>query len=148
MANTFRHNAGFGKRMEYFVISKMLEQGLDVYIPLVDDFGIDAVVRKKDGSFIELQIKARSNDAIFGDAALFSAITHEVRPNYYFVFYSQRMNKTWILSSQEFVDAAYRNKTGKNVAKLSIWFNGRKKDKEHCKPKFDIFLHDNFDIFK
>jgi len=47
MNNTFRHNAGFGKRMEYFVISKMLEQVLDVYIPLIDDFGIDAVVRKR-----------------------------------------------------------------------------------------------------
>jgi len=62
MSNTFSHNAGFGKRMEFFVISKMLEQGLDVYIPLVDDFGIDAIVRKKYGSFVELQIKARSKD--------------------------------------------------------------------------------------
>ena len=78
--------------MEFFVISKMLEQGLDVYIPIVDDFGIDAVIRKKDGSFIELQIKARSNDVKFGDAALFAAITHEVRNNYYFLFYSQLSN--------------------------------------------------------
>ncbi|HKB44733.1 MAG TPA: hypothetical protein VKC90_10090 [Chitinophagaceae bacterium] len=61
MSKTFRHNAGFGKRMEFFVISKMLEQGLDVYIPLVDDFGIDAIVRKGDGSFVELQIKALQN---------------------------------------------------------------------------------------
>ena len=86
MSNTFRNNAGFGKRMEYFVISRMLEQGLDVYTPLIDDFGIDAVVRKKNGSFVELQIKARSKDVLFGDAALFAAITHEQRDNYYFVF--------------------------------------------------------------
>jgi hypothetical protein len=79
----FRHNAGFGKRMEYFVISKMLEQGIDVYIPLIDDFAIDAIVRRKDGSFVELQIKARSKDVKFGDAALFAAITHEHRANYY-----------------------------------------------------------------
>ncbi len=150
MSNTFRHNAGFGKRMEYFVISKMLEQGLDVYIPLIDDFGIDAVVRKKDGSFVELQIKARSKDVLFGDAALFAAITHEQRDNYYFVFYSHRMDKTWILSSQEFVDNAVQNKTGKNKGKRSIWFNGKdtKKKTEHPKPQWDKFLHTNFDIFK
>ena len=150
MSNTFRHNAGFGKRMEYFVISKMLEQGLDVYIPLIDDFGIDAVVRKKDGSFVELQIKARSKDVLFGDAALFAAITHEQRDNYYFVFYSHRMDRTWILSSQEFVDNAVQNKTGKNKGKRSIWFNGKdtKKKTEHPKPQWDKFLHTNFDIFK
>ena len=150
MSNTFRHNAGFGKRMEYFVISKMLEQGLDVYIPLIDDFGIDAVVRKKDGSFVELQIKARSKDVLFGDAALFAAITHEQRDNYYFVFYSHRMDKTWILSSQEFVDNAVQNKTGKNKGKRSIWFNGKdtKNKTEHPKPQWDKFLHTNFDIFK
>ena len=100
--------------MEYFVISKMLEQGLDVYIPLIDDFAIDAVIRKKDGSFVEVQIKARSKDVKFGDAALFAAITHEHRENYYFVFYSHRLDKMWILSSEDFINEAVQNKTGKN----------------------------------
>jgi hypothetical protein len=49
----------------------MLKEGLDVYIPLVDDFGIDAIIRKPDGGLIEVQIKARSNDVIPGDAAPF-----------------------------------------------------------------------------
>ena len=30
-----------GRRIEYWLISRMLREGLDVYIPLVDDFGID-----------------------------------------------------------------------------------------------------------
>jgi hypothetical protein len=38
----------------------MLKEGLDMYIPLIDDFAIDAVIRKQDGSFGEIQIKARS----------------------------------------------------------------------------------------
>jgi hypothetical protein len=46
MAMTFRHSAGFGRRMEYWLIGQMLREGLDVYVPLVDDFGIDAVIRK------------------------------------------------------------------------------------------------------
>lgn len=77
----------------------MLKEGLDVYVPLVDDFGIDAVIRKFDNTFIEIQIKARSSTVTDGDAALFSAITHpEVRQNYYFIFYSKQMSIMWIMS--------------------------------------------------
>ena len=49
----------------------MLKEGLDVYTPMVDDMGIDAVVRKSDGTFLEVQIKARSEEVKFGDAGLF-----------------------------------------------------------------------------
>jgi len=146
----FRHSAGFGKRIEYWIIGQMLKEGLDVYVPMVDDFGIDAIIRKHDGTIVEIQIKARSKDVIFGDAALFAAITHEKRDNYYFVFYSERMDLMWIMSSEEFVKEAVLNKTGKNKGKRSIWFNGKKtKDKtEHPKPQFDKYLASNFDRFK
>jgi hypothetical protein len=33
-------------RMEYWLIGQMLREGLDVYVPLVDDFGIEAAVPK------------------------------------------------------------------------------------------------------
>jgi hypothetical protein len=56
MSVSFRHSAGFGKRIEYWVIGLMLKEGLDVYVPLVDDFGVDAVVRRKDGTYAEIQI--------------------------------------------------------------------------------------------
>jgi hypothetical protein len=52
----FRRSAGFGKRIEFWIIGQMLKEGLDVYVPLVDDMAIDAVVRRADGSFIEVQI--------------------------------------------------------------------------------------------
>ena len=29
----FRHSAGFGKRMEYYVLCLMLKEGLDIYVP-------------------------------------------------------------------------------------------------------------------
>lgn len=89
MGIKFRHSAGFGRRMEYWLIGQMLREGLDVYVPLVDDFGIDAVIRKQDNHFIEVQIKARSRTVKHGDAALFAAIDHpNLRHNYYFVFYN------------------------------------------------------------
>lgn len=43
-------------------------EGLDVYVPLVDDHGVDCIIKKEDGTFIEVQIKARSKDVNPGDA--------------------------------------------------------------------------------
>jgi len=152
MTHSFRHSAGFGKRMEYWIIGRMLKEGLDVYVPLVDDDAIDAVVKRPDGSFISVQIKARSRKVIEGDAALFAAIPHELRENYWFVFYSERMDMTWIMTSQEFISEAVQNKTGKNKGKRSIWFNGTKRDKitgkkkEYCKKQFEKYIANNFEI--
>jgi hypothetical protein len=147
MGISHRHSAGFGKRIEYYIVGLMLKQGLDVYLPLVDDDAIDAVVKRPDGSFVEVQIKARSKDVVFGDAALFAALTHDHRRGYWFVFYSERIDTVWILSSQEFVNEAVQNKSGKNVGKRSIWFNGKntKANTEHVKPQFQKYVVTNFD---
>lgn len=146
----FRHTAGFGKRIEYWIIGRMLKEGLDVYVPLVDDNAIDAVIRRPDGSFVTVQIKARSSDVIEGDAGLFAAITTELRQNYWFIFYSERMECMWIMSSEEFIAEAVLNKSGKNAGKRSIWFNGKRRDKntgqmvESCKPQFEKYLASDF----
>jgi hypothetical protein len=151
MSLPFRHAAGFGKRIEYWIIGNMLKEGLDVYVPLVDDDAIDAVIRRPDGSFTTVQIKARSKSVLFGDAALFAAIPHDFRDNYWFVFYSERMDMTWIMTSEEFISEAVQNKNGKNKGKRSIWFNGKKKDKasgktiEYCKPQFEKYIANNFE---
>ena len=130
MAIAFRHTAGFGKRIEYWVVGLMLKEGLDVYLPLVDDDAIDAVIKKPDGGFIEVQIKARSKTVKIGDGTLFAAITHVARPNYWFVFYSERLDKIWVMSSEEFIAEAVQNKTGKNIGKRSLWFNGTRTNKQ------------------
>ena len=147
MSISHRHSAGFGKRIEYYIVGLMLKQGLDVYMPLVDDDAIDAVVKKPDGSFVEVQIKARSKDVTFGDAALFAALMHEYRPGYWFVFYSERIDTIWILSSREFLKESNQNRNGKNVGKRSIWFNGKstKAQIEHVKPQFEKYVVTNFD---
>ena len=147
---TFRHSAGFGKRIEYWIVGLMLKQGLDVYLPLVDDDAIDAVIRRPDHTFTTVQIKARSATCAFGDAGLFAAITHELRENYWFVFYSERMDMIWIMTSAEFIEAAVQNKTGKNAGKRTTWFNGTKTDKatriraEYCKDRYLKYVATDF----
>lgn len=150
MANSFRHSAGFGKRMEYWIIGRMLKEGLDVYVPLVDDDAIDAIVKRTNNTFVAVQIKARSKNVKEGDAALFAAITHEHRDNYWFVFYSERLDLTWLMTSEEFIAEAVQNKTGKNIGKRSIWFNGKRTNREsgdkeeYCKKQFEKYLINNF----
>lgn len=146
----FRHTAGFGKRIEYWVIGLMLKEGLDVFVPLVDDNAVDVLVRHADGTIAEVQIKARSRDVVFGDAALFAAIPHELRANYWFVFYSERLDTLWLLTSEEFVAEAVQNKTGKNIGKRGVWFNGRRRNKatgqveEYVKPRFAKYVVTDF----
>jgi hypothetical protein len=52
--------------MEYWIIGRMLKEGLDVYVPLVDDHAVDAIIKRADGSTALVQIKARSKDVIDG----------------------------------------------------------------------------------
>ena len=146
MSIPFRHSAAFGKRIEFYVVGLMLKEGLDVYLPLVDDDAIDAVIKRPDGRFVEVQIKARSKNVVFGDAALFAALTHEPRKNYWFIFFSDRMDTMWIMSSQEFIDESQLNKEGKNAGKRSIWFNGKntKANTEHVKPQFQKYVAKDF----
>ncbi len=154
MAQSYRHTAGFGKRIEYWIIGRMLKEGLDVYVPLVDDDAIDAVVRREDESFVTVQIKARSSDVVEGHAALFAGISHEIRDNYWFIFYSERMDIMWIMSSDEFIKIADQSKNGKNKGKRTICFNGKKKDKktgmivERCKPQFEKYIAKDFERLK
>ncbi|MDL2264689.1 hypothetical protein LJC31_08570 [Synergistaceae bacterium OttesenSCG-928-I11] len=147
----FWDSASFGKRIEYYIVGLMLKDGVDCYMPLVDDDGIDVVVRKSEDEYIEVQIKARSMNVKEGNGALFAALTHEKeRKNYYFIFYSERLKKIFIMSSKEFLDESTILKSGNNAGKRSICFNGYKKNKEngekleYVKQKFSKYIADDF----
>lgn len=146
----FRNSAAFGKRIEYWVIGLMLKQGLDVYVPLVDDDAIDIVVKKPNGNFVEVQVKARSKNTRFGSSGLFAGLTHEFRKNYWFVFYSERMDRILIMTSREFIKESSQNKSGKNVGKRTIWFSGIRKDKvsgereEYVKVQYQKYIVNDF----
>jgi len=46
-----------GKLAEFLVFGKLIEEGADLYLPVIDT-GIDAVVRQKDGTYKEIQVKS------------------------------------------------------------------------------------------
>jgi len=56
----------FGKSCEHKIFSELLKQGFDVYIPLLDNKGIDCIVKKKDSKeYVSIQIKGRKPTWIF-----------------------------------------------------------------------------------
>lgn len=54
MSLTHRSRVSFGKRAEFKVIAKLLENKFDVYIPLVDDHCVDAIIKTEKGEFREI----------------------------------------------------------------------------------------------
>ena len=107
----------FGKAIEHKVASEMTREGFEVYLPLADDHGVDLIARTPGGNIVEIQVKALSNAAKGG---LFAAINHTPRNNFYFVFYLERLDKMWILSSADFLSHASPNKIGGHIGKFSL----------------------------
>lgn len=66
----YRDTASFGRRQEYSVIAELLKRNFDVYMTLVDDQGIDCVIRLDDKRYVDVQIKARSKGVDIGTILL------------------------------------------------------------------------------
>lgn len=137
-----------GAATEHYIISKMLLDGLDVYTPVVDDHGVDLLVRLDSGKIIEVQIKSRSCNVAPKQAALFAAISHEPHANYYFVFYSQILDSIWLMSSEDFVREASQNKGGKNKGKYTINLAGMEKGEAIASQRFEKYRIKDFALFK
>ncbi len=107
----------FGKSIEYKVASELLREGYDVYMPIADDHGVDIIASKDGGNFFQIQVKALSVNARGG---LFAGINHTPAANFFFVFYLEKTEETWIVSSADFIKNASQNKSGKNIGKYSF----------------------------
>jgi len=49
-----------GKRGEYQIIGKLMQEGFIVYTPVLDCDGVDCVIKNEKGRLIEIQIKTRN----------------------------------------------------------------------------------------
>jgi hypothetical protein len=138
-----RSSSSFGKRQEYVAIAELLRRGHDVYQTLVDDQGIDCVLRREVNSspkYIDLQIKARSKKAAIRDAAYFGG--HPIpnpRPNYLFMFFSERAQNYWVIPSLKLVNLVNTKKTGKHVGDWAIRLGIAHGEIVRPRPKFREF---------
>lgn len=114
----YRDSASYGKRQEFKAIAKLLGEGFDVYSTLVDDQGIDCIIRINANRYLDIQIKARSvENCILKNRGFFPQIAiPEPRDNYFFILYSQEIDSYWIIPSLDIVKMA--NEKGTNISKM------------------------------
>lgn len=114
----YRDTASFGRRQEYSVIAELLKRDFDVYMTLVDDQGIDCVIRLNDERYLDIQIKARSKEA--KQRNFFAAMSFDVRDNFYFILYTEKNNNFWVIPSKDVKKLGIEIKSGKNAGKISL----------------------------
>ncbi|MGH7801892.1 MAG: hypothetical protein ACREOW_14920 [Thermodesulfobacteriota bacterium] len=123
----YRDTASFGKRHEYIAIAELLKRGFDVYMTLVDDQGIDCILRLDENKYVDVQIKARSKKAEQWN--FFAAMFFKPRKNFYFIFYTEKNGYFWVMPSEDVAELAHRNKSGSNKGGYSLYLpkneNGR-----------------------
>ena len=148
---SYRDSASYGKRQEYRAVSKLLERDFDVYMTLVDDMGIDCVLRINDKRYLDIQIKARSaniNEKNFGYFPLLTV--PEKRNNYFFIFYVEKIKEYWVIPSEDVIKLAdakgsciNKAKSGKNIGKYAVRVTGIKNGQAIPKKQFDNYRGEN-----
>ncbi len=146
---SYRDSASYGKRQEFKAIAKLLEIGFDVYTTLVDDQGIDCIIRINANRYLDIQIKARSVDKyILKNRGFFPqlAIT-DPRDNYFFILYAQHIDSYWIIPSLDIV--RMEDEEGTNISKMK---SGNKEGRfsvkvagANCNPfeRFEKYRNEN-----
>src|SRR5262245_41028892 len=95
---SFRDAASFGRRHEYIAAAELLKRGFDVYMTLVDDQGIDCVIRLSRKHYVDVQIKARSVKA--KQPTFFAAMKFRPRDNLWFIFFTETSGHYWVMPSR------------------------------------------------
>jgi hypothetical protein len=139
LANTsYRHSASFGKRQEFGAIAELLKRGYDVYLTLVDDQGIDCVVRQGPNKYFDVQIKARSRDCSPRNAGHFPLLDiSNPRRRYIFIFYSEAIQTYWVIPSTTMVSGGFCNriKSGLNKGRYRVLLTNYSQSKKTVKPR-------------
>lgn len=142
----YRNTASFGKRQEYVAVAELLRRNFDVYMPLVDDQGIDCVIRLDTVPtlYIDIQIKARSKD--IANPGYFPHLAVKTpRDNYFFVLYDEGLNLHWVIPSLDVVKLGNLIKSGAHSGKYSVKLINKKS--RNKRPKFAEYEM-NFDLLR
>ena len=132
-----------GKKAEFLVFAELIGRGADLYLPVIDT-GIDAIILKKDGTHLKIQMKATQAD---DQAGYFNVGDIDKRPEDKFFIICVDMNEKkvdvggrpniWILSARKFKEFM----TSGN--RLPIYDRSQKHDnKRRCE-----LLQDNFEAW-
>ena len=118
-----------GKSGELRVFSEILRRGAIVFMPLADTHGVDAIVRRKDGTLLEVQIKTHSTGYMSNWFDIYDVDRYETDC---FVIIGVNMfvepSETWIFPAEAFMDYSTRSDVsdGAHVYRLDLEARSRK----------------------
>ena len=122
-------NSETGKAGELRVFSEILRRGATVFMPLADIHGVDAIVRRKDGTLLEVQIKTHSTDYMANWFDVYDVEKHETDR---FVIIGVDMlvepPESWVFPADVFIEYGTRSKRsdGSQVYRLDLEARSRK----------------------
>lgn len=121
--------AKMGNAGEFRVISELLKRGADVYLPVTDDRGVDAVVQKKDGSYIEVQVKTHSTDYMANWFDVYDVDQYETE-NFVIIGVNMLVEppEIWIFPADAFIEYSTRSSVsgGSHLYRLDLEARSRK----------------------
>ena len=92
-----------GKLGELYVFAKLIENGAMPFLPIADIRGVDAVVRKKDGTYVEIQIKSTWPPEQAGYFNVRNLVERDSLFIVGLIMDTKLPPEAWILPSKEFV---------------------------------------------
>jgi len=111
-----------GAATENHIVSMLLKEEREVYLPVVDDHGVDILVmtrnsgvNKNNNRYQEIQVKSKTYDGLFA-----AVKCPNPQPNYWFIFYVRQHDTICLINSMDFVKIASQNKKGKNIGLYSL----------------------------
>lgn len=120
-----------GKRAEFAVLGELLRRGVVPYVPVVDIKGIDAIVRRNDGTLLEIQVKATYSEVMQGSFNVYDLVP---RDNLFIIGVIAEEDvpdkyEYWIFPSKVFYRQAQRipSKQGYTTFRLDLSYGKRAK---------------------
>lgn len=118
-----------GKQAEFLVFGELIRRGTDLYLPVID-IGIDAIIRKMDGTYLQVQVKSTEASEQAGWFNVWDLEQYEGRKLFIAcVDMSQKSPETWILPSEVFTEYANVSKSKEGWNKYTLGIDS--KDTKH-----------------
>ena len=93
-----------GKGAEFSVFSELLRRGVNLYLPVMD-VGIDAIVRKEDGTCLEIQVKSTQEEDQAGWFNVYDIDQHKGTQLFIVcVDLSKGPPEVWIIPAKVFIE--------------------------------------------
>ena len=132
-----------GKRLAFAVVAELLRRGFEVYLPALDEGGIDCILRLEGQAgpcWLEIHIETRPVDVPPTKAGLFAGLeVPDPRPDGFFIFYAGLAEVYWVVPSLELVKLARRHKRGENKGRYTINFCRRQAGRLVPDPQYAAY---------